>query len=331
MPTNSDLPLSPNDPLPPRASEGFTELHAKWVQCLDARHPNSIMQQLYEQTWRHAIFRILAHSRRTASGSKPQQHGPWASVHSLLERCYFESSLSAIRRQIDGSGLDGARGVHALKPLIRDMLDNHKQFTRLNMFAIAGLPLDPEPRRARFMQWVRETIEDNGTGICPSELDSQPIESLHMAVDQLTGKTPSTRSEHDFIPASFFEALLERIQALSGLARLTDKFIAHAATKESIAAHTTMQPRATFEDLWTAHETLCRTAQLIDCYLLRQTSHSFLPITSGDVLSYLDSPLVAQSELPALRLAWKAYEAEIESWGNTTPDWLTAPTPNPSS
>jgi hypothetical protein len=319
-----------DEPPAPRATDGFAELHAKWVRCLDAKHRNSIMQQLYEQTQHHAIYRLIVAARRMAP---TDPHGTPLTprhVHSLIDCCYFDSTLAAIRRQLEPHPIDGERGVHSLMTLVLHMQRNRHLFTRANLFSIAGLPMDSEPRRARLLTWLRDPHRDDGAAFLPQGADPGPIDELHRQVDRLTGTSPERRSVSDTISDHIFSSLSLRLEAFSPLKALATKHIAHAATQESINADVSIPEHASLSNIWAAHETLCRTAQLLDCYLLRQTSHHFLPITTGDPLLHLDLPMARPADTRSLRAVWGAYEAETESWGNTTLDWLDEPTPTPS-
>jgi hypothetical protein len=323
MSTEPATPESDRDPPPPVASGEFAQLHAKWVSCLDAEHRNSIMQQLYEQTWRHAVYRIILLARQKEPLDANEGPGACKAVQSLIDQCFLESALAAIRRQLDLDPIEGSRGVHSLTSLVRDMRSRQALFTRRNLFAIAGLPLDPTPRRARFRNWLRSLGKSTASCFAPPEMDADPIESLHEDMDRLTQTTPQTRSPSDVVPDTFFEAVLARLNSLGRLRTVATKFLAHSATVESIQAVKDLHLRATLKDIQNAHETMCRVAQLVDRYLLRQTSHAFLPLAAGDPLRNLDSPLACTRDMPDLRAEWQAYASETEVWGRTGIDWLT--------
>lgn len=310
------------DPPPPAATGGYEVLHERWVACLDRRHRNSIMAQLYEQTWRHAIYKLVLAARRGVNRDEAGAPMACLSVHALLDKCYLESSIVAVRRLLDRHALDGTKGVHSLRSLVDDMRKHRDLFTRRNWFAVARLPMDAGPRTVRFNRWVQEMAGECTARILPTDLDTYPIESLHSAVDQLCGVAATARTDDDTIRDEVFQRMHAQLDGLEVLNLVATKFLAHAATIESIEAGAAAELRAATIDVWKAHETFCRIVQLIDCYVLRQTSHGFLPIPTTDVLRHIEIPLASASQIAGLRDEWDTYRRETESWGNTRLDWL---------
>jgi hypothetical protein len=92
--------------------------------------------------WNAAAFRMINEARRHA----PQnQHGAPcvnALLHALLDRCFFESQMLAVRRQLDDDGLRGKRGVFSLRSLLDDLSEHRAILTRKNFFASVRSVMD---------------------------------------------------------------------------------------------------------------------------------------------------------------------------------------------
>jgi hypothetical protein len=268
------------------------------------------------------MYKLVLAARRSVDRDPAGTPMACLSVHSLLDKCYLESSIAAVRRLLDRHPLHGTKGVHSLRSLIDDMWEHRELFTRRNLFAVARLPIDPGPRSIRFKRWFLEVAHECTTLILPADLDTAPIESLHSAIDQLCGVAATARTDDDTIREEVFQRLAAQLDGLEALNLIATKFLAHAATLESIEAGAASELRTTTSDVWKAHETFCRVVQLIDCYILRQTSYGFLPVPATDVLRYIEIPIANTCQLAALREEWDVYQRETETWSNTRLDWL---------
>jgi hypothetical protein len=272
--------------------------------------------------WNAAAFRMINEARRHA----PQnQHGAPcvnALLHALLDRCFFESQMLAVRRQLDDDGLRGKRGVFSLRSLLDDLSEHRAILTRKNFFASARSVMDIDAaiawEKAEFQKMIEE---GSGSGWQSMAADPLSIRQLHETFDELSGVAATDRSPSDVVSEDVFVGLQYQVSRIAKFIEPVNKLLAHAATPESRAFLPPEELDVTLGDLWHAHEIICRCCQFIDRFLLRQTSHRFLPLPGADVLAHLEIPLAEDRSKSVLRDAWTAFEAETESWAETPLSW----------
>ena len=315
---------------PPPKDPAFEAKRQEWIRCLAYKDPrtgemdrNCVLAQVYDLVWNAGVYRIVLEARRIAEKDERGRiklHGP---THRLLDRCFYQSQLVSIRRLMDTYPLAGDKGVFSLKGLVLDMKKHRSMFTRQNLFAAFEQPLDVESvRKAMFdYLWERERqghhVSELPVGCVPDFSDR-----LHKDVDALCGVQPEARQDDDMVLEAVFENLEKKLDSTRDICGHVNKFLAHAATPESRARVDADSAKITYEKLWHAHETICRACQFIDCFLLRQTNHSFLASYPGDLLRYADQPLAAGEAIDRLRECWTAYAKKTESWGEESLTWV---------
>lgn len=318
---------------PPAIDPAFEAKRQEWIRCLTHRvepagtlDRNCILAQVYAMVWDAAAYRVVLEARRVA----PRDHRGRVKLnpmlHYLLDRCFYQSQLVAVRRQLDSGKLDGNRGVFALSPLVRDMKAHRALFTRRNLFAAANRSLNVEAVAHAEREFLeRQRPLEREFGHIPRELDAAACESLHREVDALCGVKPENRSHEDVVSEAVFTRLEAHLEGSEVLCRHVDKFLAHSATPESRAVVDADKATVSYGDLWKAHETIGRACQFIDGHLLRQMHHGFMSINAEDLLRFADQPLAAPDSMASLRKCWKEYELETESWAEDSLGWIVAP------
>ncbi len=300
----------------------FAKKHEEWVRCLGSEDRSAVLQQVYPMIWNAAAFRVINEARRHAPKTDRGESRISGLLHVLLDRCFFESQMLAVRRQLDADGLQGKRGVFSLRSLIDDMSTHRALFTRENFFASAKRVMDIAAAAAHEEAEFRKMIEAGANGgWCSMETDPLSIRELHETFDALSGVAAANRSPGDVISEEVFVGLKRQLSRIEKFIAPVNKLLAHAATPESRALVPPEELAVTLGDLWHAHEIICRCCQFIDCFLLRQTTHRFLALPGPDVLTHLEVPLATDRSKAALRDAWAAYEAETESWAETPLEW----------
>jgi len=307
----------------PSMSPEFAKKHKEWVRCLGSDDRSAILQQVYPMIWNAAAFRVINEARRYAPQNERGEPRINGLLHVLLDRCFFESQMLAVRRQLDADGLQGKRGVFSLRSLLDDMSTHRALLTREHFFASAKKVMDIAAAVAHEKAEFRKMIEEgSGGGWCSMEADPLSIRELHETFDKLSGVAAPDRSPRDVVSEDVFDGLKRQLSRIEKFIAPVNKLLAHAATPESRAVVPPKELAVTLGDLWHAHEIICRCCQFIDCFLLRQTSHRFLPLPGADVLAHLEVPLAEDRSKSVLRDAWTAFEAETESWAETPLSWV---------
>lgn len=314
-------------PPPPSMSSEFQALHEAWSLCLAGEDRNTIHRQVLTMIWNAAAFRVVNEARRLAPKEDDGALQANGLMHQLLDHCFFESQLIAVRRLLDGEKMAGDHGVYSLRSLIRDMRKNRHLLTRGNMFAAASLPTDLNAvSRAADAEIRRMVSTKPGEAFYLQTVDPGRVAELHRVCDQLCGiSDPKRRALNDQVSDAVFVGLARKLDSLAPVITAVNKLVAHAATIHSRSSVNPAELTVTFGQLWRAHETICRCCHFIDCYLLRHNTMQFLAMPSYNVLTYMEIPLAVDAVKPELEKVWQEYEAETGTWTDASADWATAP------
>jgi hypothetical protein len=149
---------------------------------------------------------------------------------------------------------------------------------RGQLFDLNGTDYEYENKRLRDKIDIEKAFSTIGFGVVPSTYATWRFSrDLHVLIDQLTGKTESTRSKDDRIPAQLFikaeKSLKRRTQKLL---LFVNKHVAHAATSESIARESRKVPRRIVtEDIERTFGALCGTYDMLASDLFGWGHYSF--------------------------------------------------------
>ncbi len=247
----------------------------------------------------------------------------------LINRCFWNSQMVAVRRLNDKSALVGKatkdKSVFSLNALLTDMQCYASSFTRQNIFFVEGREYDYKLIDEKHDEFLAEYFKKNIPPVWASqELNSMPITWRHEAIDELTGVTKANRSPTDCVGIEVFEKLKTRVSdACENIGVYVDKFYAHSATPGSRAQARVDEIQITLTDLWTAHECLCRTARFIGEYLLGTGSHgNYLAIPQFDQFAYIDRPFAVSEDVEKLRDFWHEMTSSYDQWRSWTPSDL---------
>lgn len=299
----------------PTTPPTYSEKRKQWVACLSGDDRNSITRQIIPMIWNAAAFRVVNEARRLALTTDEGGVQLNGLMHGLINDCFFRSQLLAVRRLVDQGGLQGKRGTFSLRGLLDDMKVHLGLFTRQNICGAEDVPLDLEPVRRQYDEFVRAKVQ---SGECawhvPQSLSWDSFERRHREIDALAGVDGSTRSGTDQLQVRVLDALLARLNECGEISIYVNKFIAHAATPESRAPYNVDDAGIALEKLWDAHEVLCRVTNTIEVFLLTGTSHGFLATPQYDLFRYIERPLVSAGGVKKLRKTWDAYDDETTTW-----------------
>ncbi|HUS93382.1 MAG TPA: hypothetical protein VM695_16110 [Phycisphaerae bacterium] len=298
----------------------FNAKRQLWVQCLDGDDRHSVTRQITRMTWNAAAFRVINEARRIAPPAKEGGLQLNGLMHSLIDDCFFESQMLAIRRLTDSYPITGdrrGRDVFSLTSLLRHMEKNAKLMTRSNLLAAEGLEYDYEAVREKEREYHRERmLAGERAYFVPRSLDSHGLQTRQEQIDFLAGVVGTQRSPDDSVRPEILSHLRRKVLGACEEIRVrVDKFVAHAASPDSRQAEDADAMRVDLNHIWEAHKAICEVANFVDMYLLTGTSHGFLAVPQYDQFAYIDRPLVASGCVADLRAMWDAYEKETGEWG----------------
>jgi hypothetical protein len=285
-----------------------------WVDCLDGKDINSIFQQITLMIWDTAIFRLILEGRQTQIDKNPEAPALNGALHSFIDRNYFQSQVSFIRRLIDKSNqLIGPRAVYSIYALINDIGDRRNELTREAFFNLRNMSYDFLEIKAREQEFIRKQPVGAGFIRVPHEYDWESISEAHVTFDRLSGKTQKDRQPNDVIPERVFTRLKDKLDTCRNITKYVDKFIAHSATPESRAIQNVGKSKITFNHLWEAHHTIFELAEFLSTILFSE-GHMALAIENSDFFQYWDTPMFEEINVDRIRNTLEKYRKETEEW-----------------
>jgi hypothetical protein len=290
-----------------------------WIECMSGKDRNSILNQINNLVWNAAVFKVINESRKYIPESADGERQSNEMLHTFINRCFFDSQFSAIRRLTDKAyDLDDRkRGINSLCALLLDMKAAAPLMTRENMFDVDDLEYDYEIIKGREEAYHQERNEKGiSTYWMPEKLSSKNTKKRHEELDILCGTKLDHRDPSDCIQSQVFDFLLEKLGNIAKDINLyVNKNIAHAATLGSREHAATDDLNITFESLWHAHKVICQTANFVDLYLLRGAYHAgVLPVPQYNHFEFIDNPIVIKENIGNLRETWNNFQKESESW-----------------
>lgn len=308
----------------PDKNNDFKNKRKEWLEVIRGDDPHSITNQLIEMTWDAASYRVINEARRLAPVT-PEGKGVQLSglVHTLVDRTFFTSQMSAVRRLVDTSGIRGARGVYSLDGLLKDMQSNHQLFTREAMFYAMGLEYDYTQIQLDRDEFVRQQYRNgNKSFFIPEKLNWEKNEHLHAQIDRLSGINQNKRTPDDKVPKSLFKNLIARLEADSkDLSKYVDKYIAHASATCNRPKADPSDAGVTLGHLLKALQTIAEVASFTAREVLADGCPTFLAtFVGGDKFIYMDRPLVSPENRGKIEEAWQKFEQETGKWSQWSID-----------
>ena len=302
-------------------TEEYREFKSKredWLKRITLKDRNSIQRQIWSMIWDAAVFRVINESRRLANNAKEGGVELNGMIHSLIDKCFFQSQANAIRRLMDTYEAEGKRGVYSFSRLLVDIKENIKLFTRENMFAAEELSYDYSSIQEADIKYRDEQIKSGEKAFfIPQELNWHRHERRHKDIDKLSGVDKDSRSPNDTIKPEIISHLKSKLGSCKEITDYVDKYIAHAATPESRATINADEISLNLRKLWRAHEVICKVANFVSILILGDNHvGSLATYVYGDQFDYIDRPLIEFDKIKYLRELWDRYEKETRSWGN---------------
>ncbi|MFH1732647.1 MAG: hypothetical protein ABIF82_13495 [Planctomycetota bacterium] len=140
-------------------------------------------------------------------------------------------------------------------------------------------------------------------------------ERPHGQIDKLCDLTPNaTRGPEDRVSDRIFRSLQKHVDdAGCGIKTVVNKFVAHAADKESREKLGTEHTKLSFEGIEAAVKSLCEATSFVKTEILWGTGGALFP-PSGDPCGIIAPPLVAQDDATSLRQFYETYKRQVDDW-----------------
>ena len=284
-----------------------------WVNCLKGDDINSIFQQISWMIWDTAIFRVIVEGRQVQIQKNPKAPAVNGSLHSFIDRNYFQTQVTVIRRLTDKSyGLTGNRGVYSIVALIKDIRNYRDELTRAMFFRFRNMPYDYTEIKISEEKFLRNHPVGEAIFV-PPEFDWESIAEAHQTFDRLSITNQKIRKPDDVISDRVFIRLEEKLVACQEISNYVDKFVAHSAIPESRESQNVNVSEITFEHVWKAQKIIFQVAEFLSTVFFSE-GHMALPLENPYFFDYWESPIFEDSSVHRVSDALKAYRKETETW-----------------
>jgi len=294
----------------------FREKRAEWITWLRGDDPHSIWRQITALLWDDVLFRTVNDLRREAVERPSEGVGFNGAVLRLFDAGFVTTQVTAIRRLTDRQPRDPTKGVISLRRLIADIRDHRHLMTRELYVSYDGLPYEPEPVQAAWiekraaagslngMSWLQTT---GPTAWATSQM-------VHDNFDKLSKRGPDGRSRSDLIAPEWFDWLDSRLDVCNDIRKYTDKFVAHAAEPSSREGLTETQTGVTLDRLRLYQRAIYEVAAFLYGPLLWEGSYGAVPTPQYDHLENLEKGWIAKNASEVAHGHWNRNLEAIEKW-----------------
>ena len=296
-------------------SQEFRDCHALYAEALLGTTKNCVNAQLIVMAQSITFYQVVNETRRPEYQDAEAGSGRRHALHGFIDAAFYPYFFAAVRRQLDTTDklCTGRKGVYSLNPVILHMLKHRHVFTRENLlYRAEKLPVaQPEERQ------------------CPIPIDNRNHTDLHLTrlryqyLDKmLDERSPTGNAMDDRISEARLQELADRLAELEKFKCYVDKFIAHAASADSVAAVDPDSLKINYVDVLDAFQTLCRVRQVL-CSLLFQLSCGIVPIMTFDTLENIDKPIIQPQHMPSMRALMNGFQkkAEATTQQNASDPW----------
>jgi len=295
------------------------EKFEEWQEWLLGEDVHSIRNQIHTMIWASATFQSINEARRYAPTNDKGQIELNENVHQFIDRCFFETQATAIRRLLDKETSHRGRSVISLYRLLHDMEDhnNNGLLTRKNIIDSLGLPYDYE--RAK-QEVSKESDFTNGPRWMGDDHKRCKFSKhAHQCLDLLTGIYDLDRSPDDVVRADILQWLKARLKKCEAVSAFVNKFLAHSATPVSRAEISDEQTDITLGQIFDAHKTICQIAEFVSQNLFLGSIGNPLPVYQGNQFEHFEKPWAIDETLTKLHEWWRNYSKTTDQW--RTWDW----------
>lgn len=297
--------------------EKYKKKREGWLVCLRGPDVNSVINQVWDLTWRACVFHIV----QTAVNTVPRNDEGYAelngSIVAFLRTNYAVAQMAAIRCLIDHRN-----GVYSLWRLVDDIDRNRVHVTRANIFDAEGIEYDIQKVEAAYRKWKAENVgpETRGWGV-PPDVDTSPVWNRHDFADRISRVNPANRCPSDVISESLLKDLKTALDSCNAVKTHVDKYIAHAATQRSRARLSPDEENPTWDQLDDAIRAICRVASFVSL-LLEGKEPQLVEYPPAGWEQYLEQPFSTPENVHKLVAAWEEFSEKAQSWSKWNWDAL---------
>lgn len=293
----------------------------------------TIMDQATIMMFDAGCYEMVLEGRRRTPTTKQgwlRLHHP---THNLLDRCFHEAQVLAIRRLNDtGRFDDHKKGVYSLSGLLKSMLDHRVLLTRENLCAVNGHALDSRALEVAEHQYVRDMVARTGGSYnVPTAVSRGRCLPFHDLIDGWTETSPEARDAQDTVSEAFLLGLQTRLESVKPLCRSVDQFIAHASSEASAMHEAGVLPDHAFEGLEDAREVIWRILGIVHWMLNGVSRWHALPLTKFNLNLHADAPLAAPGDGEPISRAYGQMMEHTKKWLRTPASWALAPMDTPGA
>lgn len=258
-----------------------------WVHVLDGKHPHPILNQLQDGVWHSHFHRLLNEAVRLMPRARRGRPSLNPHLWQMLEEGFGAMMLRLVRQMTDNYPLRGPKGVCSLHSLLAEMQAHRHLLTRE---AIIAYRTATRPDFARHDRFVHEMFAE-----------------MHRVVPGVDD-------------AECMKESLARLQArltadCDRLSSCATRFLAHAASIDSLAHHGTTLSNVTYGDLWHIPEKLWRIAHFVHILLTGQGQHPLYIMP--DLLQGLENPFITASTRPTVEALHASLSDAVKRWSLT--------------
>lgn len=295
----------------------FSVLWKTWdnALCTEPMDSNTLVGQITNLVWDIGVFKAIQCSWEKMGRKESDELKINPIVYEFIVTNFFKSFCIAIRKLTEDGKLTCSeekndRSIISIHSLLKDIKKHRKEYSRRRLFSLKNLEYDIEILNKKHDEYL-ENQRRIGIKFGPIPKDFSPYESfsLHKQWDEITSTTPDTRTENDVISEDYLDDLIGRTKEIYlEVKYLTNKYFAHASTKNSRAAMDIKKENLNFEKL---------IKTTIECGKLINSISNILSNARWPFLS--DAPY---DKWTYWSYGWNASEEELENvwqtWGKET-------------
>ncbi|MHC4792380.1 MAG: hypothetical protein ACYS8Y_13300, partial [Planctomycetota bacterium] len=119
----------------------------EWKEWLFGDDIHAIHRQVRNMIWDSAVFLSIIEARKRVPRDQAGNMQLNETVQAFIDKLFFETQATAIRRLLDKELSEKKRAVFSLYRIIKDMRKHCHLLKRENILAVHGFPYDYEGQR----------------------------------------------------------------------------------------------------------------------------------------------------------------------------------------
>lgn len=295
----------------------FNVLWKTWdsALCTEPMDSNTLVGQITNLVWDIGVFKAIQHSWEKTGSKDSDELKINPIVYEFIVTNFFKSFCIAIRRLTEYGFLRNSnqkedKSIISILSILNDIKEYRTEYTRRRLFIQQKVEYNTDILIRKRDEYLEGKLRIGIKAVpLPRHLSPDISESLHKQWDEITLTAPDARTENDVIPEEYLNDLIERTKEINTEVKyLTNKYFAHAATKNSRASMDIKEGNLNFEKLI---EITIQCGKLIN--------------SISNILSNARWPFLSDAQYDKWKywsFGWNASEEELENvwqtWGKET-------------